>query len=156
VNLFGSVTAVAEFVGGGVFPWAKVESVKLFNKLEGFGYVIFGAEFLFAFATFYYLVNIITTMKREGIREFTKNSFHMSDVFTVFMSILALVLYGFRSVIVRDLVKRHSIYISTVSSQSLFAKPVYGLFGQRNMHSTFHFCTRTARKEMNVPLQKKS
>ena len=90
VNLFGSVTAVAEFVGGGIFPWAKVESVKLFNRLEGFGYVIFGAEFLFAFATFYYLVNIITTVKREGMREFTKNSFHMSDVFTVFMSILAL------------------------------------------------------------------
>ena len=90
MNLFGSVTAVAEFVGGGVFPWAKVESVKLFNRLEGFGYVIFGAEFLFAFATFYYLVNIITTVKREGMREFTKNSFHMSDVFTVFMSILAL------------------------------------------------------------------
>jgi hypothetical protein len=45
---------------------------------------------LFAFATFYYLVNIITTVKREGMREFTKNSFHISDVFTVFMSILAL------------------------------------------------------------------
>ena len=22
-------------MGGGIFPWAKVESVKLFNKLEG-------------------------------------------------------------------------------------------------------------------------
>ena len=35
-----------------------------------------------------------------------KNSFHMSDVFTVFLSILAIILFGFRSVIVRNLVKR--------------------------------------------------
>ena len=74
--------------------------------LEGFGYIIFLAEFLFAFSTFYYLVNILTTIKREGIREFVKNSFHVSDVFTVFMSILALILYGARNVIVRNLIKR--------------------------------------------------
>ena len=35
-----------------------------------------------------------------------KNSFHVSDVFTVFMSILALILYGARNVIVRNLIKR--------------------------------------------------
>ena len=32
-------------------------------------------------------------------------------------------------------------------------KLVYGLFGQRNVHSTLDFCPRQARKEANVPLQ---
>ena len=31
---------------------------------------------------------------------------------------------------------------------------VYGLFGQSNMHSTFDFCPRPAKKEANVPLHK--
>ena len=57
---------------------------------------------------------------------------------------------------------RHSIYIKTVSSSGLLStyliqlKLVYGPFGQSNMHSTLDFCPRPARKETNVPLQKRS
>ena len=37
-----------------------------------------------------------------------------------------------------------------------FAKPVYGPFGMRNMYSTLDFRPRPARKETNVPLNKRS
>ena len=35
-------------------------------------------------------------------------------------------------------------------------KLVYGPFGQNNMHSTLDFCPRPARKEANVPLNKRN
>ena len=56
----------------------------------------------------------------------------------------------------------HSIYIRIVSSWCLLStlfsqlKLFYGLFGQSNMHSAFDFWPRLARKEMNVPLHKRS
>ncbi len=39
VNLFTTVTCVAEFIGGGVQPWFRVDSFKLFADLDGFGFV---------------------------------------------------------------------------------------------------------------------
>ena len=54
------------------------------------------------------------------------------------------------------------VYIWTVSVQLLLStlliqfKLVYGLFGQSNMHSTLDSCPIPARKETNVPLQKRS
>ena len=108
VNLFGSVTAVAEFVGGGIIPWNIVKSVRLFNKLKGFGYVIVFAETLFAVSTFYYTVSVLTKMKKEGVFEFFKNSWNIADVFTILLSLGALILYGIRSVVVRELLKKIS------------------------------------------------
>ena len=108
VNLFGSVTAVAEFVGGGIIPWNIVKSVRLFTRLEGFGYAIRMAETLFAVSTFYYTVSVLTKMKKEGIFEFFKDSWNVSDVFTIFLSLTALILYGIRSVVVRELLKKIS------------------------------------------------
>ena len=51
------------------------------------------------------------------------------------------------------------VYIRTVCFQCLWSillnqlKLVYGPFGQSNMHSTLDFCSRSARKESNVPLR---
>ena len=59
-------------------------------------------------------------------------------------------------------VPSYSIYIRTVSSSRLLStlliqyKLVYGLFGQSNMNSTLDYCPRPARKETNVPLNKRS
>ena len=55
-----------------------------------------------------------------------------------------------------------SIYIRTVSFYLLFStlliqfKLVYGPFGQSNMHITLDFYPRSARKDTNVPLHKRS
>ena len=108
VNLFGSVTAVAEFIGGGIIPWNIVKSVRLFNSLKGFGYVIAMAETLFAVSTFYYTVSVLTKMKKEGVFQFFKNSWNIADVFTILLSLAALLLYGIRSVVVRELLKKIS------------------------------------------------
>jgi hypothetical protein len=51
------------------------------------------------------------------------------------------------------LTDHHSIYIRIVTSQNLLStfliqfRPVYGLFGQRNMHSTLDFCPKPARRK---------
>ena len=56
------------------------------------------------------------------------------------------------------LILSHSIYIRTVNFYGLLSifliqfKLDYGSFGQSNMHSMLDFCTRPARKEINVPL----
>ena len=108
MNLFGTVTAAAEFSGGGIVPWFRVESVRLFNQLQGFGYFVLLSETLFTVSTFYYLINVIATMKREGFKNFFKNSWNWADMFTLFMSVTALILYGVRSIVVRNLIKKIS------------------------------------------------
>ena len=45
------------------------------------------------------------------------------------------------------------VMLSTLMSQ---LKLVYEPFGQSNMHSTLDFCPTPARKESNVPLDKRS
>ncbi len=99
------MTAVAEFIGGGIQPWVWVDSVRLFNTVEGFGIIVLLCEMLFAFSTFYYTVNVITLMKKQGLTTFFGDSWNLADLFTVLMSVLALILYGVRSVVVRSLVK---------------------------------------------------
>jgi hypothetical protein len=68
VNLFGIVTCVAEFVGGGVVPWFRVDAVKLFANLDASGILTVIAEMLFVFSSFYYLVAVIVTFKE--VRDF--------------------------------------------------------------------------------------
>jgi len=58
---------VAEFVGGGVVPWFRVEAIKLFSDLNGFGFITALAEMLFVVSTFYYLVNVIVVFKEVEI-----------------------------------------------------------------------------------------
>ena len=58
--------------------------------------------------------------------------------------------------------RNYSIYIFTVSFQCLFStlliqfKLVYECLVKSNMHNTFDFCPRPARKEPNVPLKQYS
>jgi len=63
VNLFGIVTCVAELVGGGIAPWFRVEAIKLFADLNGFGFVTVIAEALFVVAAFYYLIAVLMLFK---------------------------------------------------------------------------------------------
>ncbi len=73
VNMFGVVTCVAEFVGGGVRPWFRVEAIRLFANLDGFGLVTKIAEILFAVTIFYYIVNVVITLKDEGCKSVRKH-----------------------------------------------------------------------------------
>lgn len=93
VNMFGIVTAAAEFVGGGIRPWFKVDAIRLFANVDGFGFVALAAEVLFVVATFYYVVNVVVTLKREGCRAFCNSTWNIIDMFTVVLSLIALVLY---------------------------------------------------------------
>ena len=66
--MFSIVTATAEFIGGGVTPHHRIDVIRLFTNLQGFGYIILIAEILFACSIFYYIINIATTMKKEGCK----------------------------------------------------------------------------------------
>ncbi len=101
MNLFGSVTAVAEFIGGGIRPWARIESVRLFSKVEGFGIIVLMSELLFALSTFYYVVNVVTKMKK-GVYKFFQYSWNLADLMTAVMSVMALILYAVRSLVVKQ------------------------------------------------------
>ncbi len=95
------MTAVAEFIGGGIRPWARIESVRLFSKVEGWGFIVLMSELLFALSTFYYVVNVVAKMKK-GIYQFFKVSWNLADLTTAVMSVMALILYAVRSLVVND------------------------------------------------------
>ena len=66
VNIFTTVTCVAEFVGGGIVPWYRIKTFRLFSN-EGIGaYIVMFAEILFVASTFYYIVNLLAVLKKEG------------------------------------------------------------------------------------------
>ncbi len=69
VNLFSLVTCVAEFVGGGIRPYYTIEVFRLFNNVSGFGTLVAIAEILFVASIFYYIVSLLTILKKEGCRE---------------------------------------------------------------------------------------
>lgn len=69
-NLFAMVTCVAEFVGGGIKPYYRIEAVSLFNSYDGWNKIILFCEIMFVVSTFYYLVNLLATLKKEGFDEF--------------------------------------------------------------------------------------
>lgn len=93
MNHFGIVTCVAEFVGGGIRPWARVDAIRLFSDTGSFGYVTTAAEILFVVCTFYYLVNVLVVLKAEGCSEFFKGTWNIVDLFTVLLSLVAIALY---------------------------------------------------------------
>ena len=87
---------MAEFVGGGIRPWYRIESFRLTNN----NIVVTIAEILFAVATFYYLVNLLAVLKKEGRKEFCANGWNLADCFTVALSIVLLGLYILRLFVV--------------------------------------------------------
>ena len=55
-NLFAMVSCVAEFAGGGLKPWYRIEVVSLFNDYKGWNKIVLFCEIMFVVSTFYYLV----------------------------------------------------------------------------------------------------
>ena len=69
-NLFAMVTCVAEFAGGGIKPWYRIEAVQLFNSYQGWNKLVLFCEIMFVVSTFYYLVNLLAVLKKEGWNDF--------------------------------------------------------------------------------------
>ena len=89
VNIFAIVTTVAEFVGGGVWPYYRIETFRLFSTGVT-QYVTLTAQILFIASTFYYIGNLLAVLKRDGFSEFTANKWNLADCVTVFLSVLAI------------------------------------------------------------------
>ena len=96
------MTCVAEFVGGGVRPWYRIESFRLTSN----NIVVTIAEILFAVSTFYYFVNLLAVLKKEGRKEFCNNKWNLADCFTVALSIILLGLYILRLFVVSKNLKK--------------------------------------------------
>lgn len=105
VNMFGIVTCIAEFVGGGISPDYRIDVIRLFTQTEGFGYVVQAAEILFVCSIFYYIINIITAIRKEGCSNFFNNAWNIADVVTVTLSLFALTLYVAKKVVVIQMTK---------------------------------------------------
>ncbi|XP_059084074.1 uncharacterized protein LOC131881274 [Tigriopus californicus] len=105
VNMFGIVTCIAEFVGGGISPDYRIDVIRLFTQTEGFGYVVQAAEVLFVCSIFYYIINIITAIRKEGCSSFFSNAWNIADVITVTLSLFALTLYVAKKVVVIEMTK---------------------------------------------------
>jgi len=69
-NLFALVTCVAEFIGGGIRPWYRINAVSLFSDYTGNGLIVLIADILFVVATFYYTINLFAALKKEGCQNF--------------------------------------------------------------------------------------
>ena len=96
---------MAEFVGGGIVPWYRIESIRLFGSSGLGGYVVTFAEVMFVASTFYYLTNLLAVLKKEGRKEFCNNKWNLADCFTVALSMLAIGLYVVRLYVVTDMKK---------------------------------------------------
>ena len=83
--MFTIVTCVAEFVGGGIQPWFRVNAIRLFANEDFFGTVTIIAEVFFAIATFYYIINVIASIRNEGWSKFMQNTWNIIDFFTVIL-----------------------------------------------------------------------
>ena len=90
VNIFAIVTTVAEFVGGGVWPYYRVETFRLFSNPGLMKYITLTAQVLFIASTFYYIVNLLAVLKKDGFSEFTANKWNLADCVTIFLSIVAI------------------------------------------------------------------
>ena len=97
--MFSVVTAVAEFVGGGIYPYFRIDVIRLFPNVDGFGFVTRAAEVLFVIATFYYTVNTFLVMKKEGCSKFFQSTWNQIDIITVILSIIAIALYITRALL---------------------------------------------------------
>ena len=96
VNLFGVIKIVAEFVGGGVSPYNRIEVIRLTRVMDFKGYVVTLCEFLFCVATFYYVLSSIVLLKTLGCSEFFKDSWNIVDIFTTVFSVLVMALYAIK------------------------------------------------------------
>ena len=100
------VTVVAEFVGGGIRPWYRIDVFPLFPSENLLGSIVNVAQVLFAVSTFYYAVHLLVVLKKEGFKEFWDNSWNKMDTLTVLLSIVAFSLYLVQIFIVDELTKQ--------------------------------------------------
>ena len=56
-------------------------------------YVMMAAEVLFMVSTFYYIINLLAVLKKDGKTEFCNNKWNLADCLTVALSLLAIGLY---------------------------------------------------------------
>nr|XP_042900061.1 polycystic kidney disease 2-like 2 protein [Parasteatoda tepidariorum] len=71
VNLFCSVTIVAEFLpGGGVIPYYQISPIRLLNYHSGFGMIQLSAEIIFVICTIFFTVKEVASLSREGLAYF--------------------------------------------------------------------------------------
>ena len=94
--MFGVVKIVAEFVGGGVTPWARIDVIRLTRNWDLAGYCVFTCEVLFILSTFYYILNTIGLMKSVGCSEFFKDTWNLMDIFTIFLSVQTVALWALK------------------------------------------------------------
>ena len=94
MNLFGIIKIVAEFVGGGINPYNRIEVIRLTRVMDFNGYVVTISELLFCIATFYYVLNSLASLKTLGCSEFFKDSWNIVDIFTTIFSVLVISLYA--------------------------------------------------------------
>ena len=94
--MFGVVKIVAEFVGGGVTPWARIDVIRLTRRWDFAGYFVFVCEVLFILSTFYYVLNTLGVLKSVGCAEFFKDSWNLVDIFTIFLSALTIALWALK------------------------------------------------------------
>ena len=62
------MTCVAEFIGGGIRPYSRVEVFNLMPHASFKGTIVYIAEVLFVASIFYYVINLLSLMKTQGCR----------------------------------------------------------------------------------------
>ena len=84
---------MAQFIGGGIIPWYRIESFALFTQKNFAGIMVQISQVLFGVTTFYYTINLIAAYKKEGSQAFWGNKWNWADIATVLLSLFALTLY---------------------------------------------------------------
>ena len=105
---------MAQFIGGGIIPWYRIESFSLFSQANFAGIMVQISQVLFGVTTFYYTINLIAAYKKEGSHQFWANKWNWADIATVLLSLFALILFLLLNfVLVADMkirVRKHSSY----------------------------------------------
>ena len=119
VNLFSTIKCVAQFVGGGIIPWYRIESFALFTQANFAGIMVQISQVLFGVTTFYYTINLISAYKKEGSQAFWANKWNWADIMTVLLSIFASTLYLLLTfVLVADM--KHRVSKHVVNTKLIF------------------------------------
>jgi hypothetical protein len=91
--MFSLVTVIAEFIGGGITPWHRIDVIKL-TPLPGLtASMVTGAQMLFIVSLLYYTIALLSTLKDGGCKGFCADIWNISDLMTVILSMMALIFY---------------------------------------------------------------
>lgn len=98
VNLFASATFILEFLSTGVaVPFHTIDVFLLYNYLGSFGIIVLVFQIVFVLYLVYYIVMEIRKIKDERCAYFRK-FWNWNDIVIIVASILAIVMYGARTV----------------------------------------------------------